>query len=91
MYIYYIYLYVYIGEEEDGGRYGPLAGAMERLIQAKSFAHFLSTGARLPKSEVCIYIHIYIYIYMYIYTYIIYRYIFICMYIYMHIFIGSRT
>jgi hypothetical protein len=89
MYIYYIYLYVYVGEEEDGGRYGPLAGAMERLIQAKSFAHFLSTGALLPKSEVCIYIHIYIY--MYIYTYIIYRYIFICMYIYMHIFIGSRT
>ena len=41
-----------LGEEEEGGRYGPLAGAMEAVIKAKAFAHFLTTGALLAKAEV---------------------------------------
>jgi len=44
---------MFSGDEEEGARYGPLAGAMEASIKAKAFAHFLSTGALLQKSEVC--------------------------------------
>ena len=41
-----------LGDEDEGARYGPLAGAMEAVIKAKAFAHFLSTGTLLPLAAV---------------------------------------